>query len=60
MKKLFALVLAGMMILSLAACGAKEEPAKAPAAPESDVAYVKDNGTLKVITYCVIIFALYL
>ena len=46
MKKLFALVLAGMMILSLAACGAKEEPAKAPAAPESDVAYVKDNGKL--------------
>ena len=38
MKKLFALVLAGMMILSLAACGAKEEPAKAPAARSSRAA----------------------
>ena len=27
MKKLFALLLAAMMVLSLAACGSKEEPA---------------------------------
>ena len=55
MKKLFALLLAAMMVLSLAACGAKEEPApqeeqpaETPAetpAAESDVAYVQDKGT---------------
>ncbi len=58
MKKLFALLLAAMMVLSLAACGAKEEPApqeeqpaETPAetpAAESDVAYVQDKGTLVV------------
>ncbi|MBQ7778506.1 MAG: transporter substrate-binding domain-containing protein [Oscillibacter sp.] len=44
MKKLFALLLAGMMILSLAACGAKKEE---PAA-DSDTAYVKANGKIVV------------
>ena len=34
MKKLFALILALAMVLSLAACGGKEEkPAEAPSAP---------------------------
>ena len=50
MKKLFALLLAVMMVLSLAACGSKKEeaPAEAPAADAGDVAYVKANGKLVV------------
>lgn len=38
MKKLLALVLALVMVLSLAACGAKEEAAEAPAAEEAAAA----------------------
>ena len=34
MKKFFALVLSLVMVLSLAACGAKEEPAPEPAVEE--------------------------
>ncbi len=64
MKKLIALLLAGcMMATMLTGCGAKEETAEAPAATEeaapeeeapaeeaveSDMAYVKDKGTLVV------------
>ncbi len=58
MKKLIALLLAGcMMATMLTGCGAKEEAAEAPAATEeaapeeaaqSDMAYVKDKGTLVV------------
>ena len=34
MKKIFALLLSGVMVLSLAACGSKQEaPAPAPEAP---------------------------
>ena len=46
MKKLFALLLAAMMILSLAACGAKEEAPAKETPGAGDVAYVKDNGKL--------------
>ena len=61
MKKLFAMLLALAMVLSLAACGgskteepapekpaATEEPtaAEEPAAEDSDAAYIEDNGKL--------------
>ena len=54
MKKILALVLAGLMLLTFAACGPKEvvpendatEPTEAPAATSSDLAYIKDKGTL--------------
>ena len=62
MKKLFALLLAAVMVLSLAACGAKEEPAaqekpaaeqpaETPAAEpaaDSDLAAIQSKGTLVV------------
>lgn len=55
MKKLIALLLAGcMMATMVVGCGAKEEPAEAPAAVEetaeadSDLAYVKEKGVLVV------------
>ena len=62
MKKLFALLLAAVMVLSLAACGAKEAPAaeEKPAAEQpaetpaeeptadSDMAYVQNKGVLVV------------
>ena len=62
MKKLFALLLVAMMVLSLAACGSKEEPvaeekpaaeqpAETPAeepAADSDMAYVQNKGVLVV------------
>lgn len=56
MKKLFALLLAAMMVLSLAACGGSDTAAEDTAAEdtateetaESDVAYVQDKGTLVV------------
>ena len=62
MKKLFALLLAAVMVLSLAACGgskeapveekpAEEQPAETPAAEpaaDSDMAYVQDKGVLVV------------
>ena len=38
MKKLLAIVLASVMVLSLAACGAKAEEAAAPAAPAAEAA----------------------
>ena len=43
MKKMIALLLAAMMVLGLAACGQKEA---APAASDSDLAYVQEKGTL--------------
>ena len=43
MKKFVSIVLAALMVLSLAACGAKEAPA---AKAESDVEYIKGKGTL--------------
>ena len=62
MKKLFALLLAAMMVLSLAACGSKEEPvaeekpaaaqpAETPAeepAADSELAAIQSKGTLVV------------
>lgn len=63
MKKLLALLLAAMMVLSLAACGGDkpedaeqdaqtDAPADAGDAAESDLSYVQDKGTLVVgITY---------
>ena len=62
MKKLFALLLAAVMVLSLAACGAKkesvaeekpaaEQPAETPAeepTADSDMAYVQNKGVLVV------------
>lgn len=61
MKKVWALLLALAMVLSLAACGGKdeapadanepadaEEPATEPAAEDSDLAYVQGKGTLVV------------
>ena len=55
MKKLIALLLAGcMMATMVVGCGSKEEAAEAPAATEetaeaqSDLAYVKEKGTLVV------------
>lgn len=56
MKKLIALLLAGcMMATMVVGCGSKEEAAEAPAvteeaaeAVESDLAYVKEKGTLVV------------
>ena len=38
MKKLIAIVLALVMVLSMAACGAKSEPAPAPEAPKAEAA----------------------
>ena len=43
MKKFVSIVLAALMVLSLAACGAKKAPA---AKAESDVEYIKGKGTL--------------
>ena len=63
MKKLLALLLAAMMVLSLAACGGDKPddaeqdaqtnaPAEGGDAAESDLSYVRDKGTLVVgITY---------
>nr|WP_325301598.1 transporter substrate-binding domain-containing protein [uncultured Dysosmobacter sp.] len=63
MKKLLALLLAAMMVLSLAACGGDKPddaeqdaqtnaPAEGGDAAESDLSYVQDKGTLVVgITY---------
>ena len=63
MKKLLALLLAAMMVLSLAACGGDKPddaeqdaqtnaPAEGSDAAESDLSYVQDKGTLVVgITY---------
>ena len=48
MKKMFALLLAGIMILSLAACGAKEEAPAKEAPGAGDLEYVKANGKLVV------------
>lgn len=48
MKKLFALLLALCMVLSLAACGAKEEaPAAAPEAPAEEAAPAEETITIK-------------
>ena len=53
MKKMIALLLAALMVLSMAACASKpaastETPAASEpaAAAESDLAYVQDKGTL--------------
>ena len=51
MKKIFALILAGLMLFSFAACGGNTdgntEPAEGNnAAENSDLAYIKDKGTL--------------
>lgn len=51
MKKLIALLLAMVMVLSFAACGkdsAPAETAEASALGESDLAYIKEKGTLLV------------
>ena len=52
MKKWIALLLAAMMVFSMAACAAKNEPAadqaNDQAAADSDMAYVKEKGTLVV------------
>lgn len=55
MKKLIAIMLTVVMVLSLSACGSKSDSAsdsksdeKADAASESDMEYVKDKGTLVV------------
>ena len=52
MKKWIALLLAAMMVFSMAACAAKNEPAADQAndqtAADSDMAYVKEKGTLVV------------
>ena len=57
MKKILALVLALVMILSLAACGAKEEPA-APAAPEAPAAAVEMTAAEKAAAEAEIRYAL--
>ena len=41
MKKMIALLLAAMMVLSMAACASKTA-----AAADSDLAYIQDKGTL--------------
>lgn len=52
MKKIFALILAGLMLFSLAACGGNTDGETTTAAPDdavaanSDLAYIKDKGTL--------------
>ena len=52
MKKMIALLLAAMMVLSMAACASKTaetttaEPAAAETAADSDLAYIQDKGTL--------------
>ncbi len=53
MKKMIALLLAAMMVLSMAACASKTaetttaaEPAAAETAADSDLAYIRDKGTL--------------
>lgn len=52
MKKILALVLAGLMLFSFAACGTpadnngETEPAETQAAANSDLAYIKDKGNL--------------
>ena len=45
MKKLFALVMAAVMTMSLAACGAKEEAPAAPSAPAASSAPAPAEGT---------------
>lgn len=46
MKKLIAMLLALAMVLSLAACGAKEEPAPAPAEPDAPVVEVTEPAEM--------------
>lgn len=50
MKKIFAIILAGLMMFSLAACGGNTDTETTTAAPDaaadSDLAYVQDKGTL--------------
>ncbi len=52
MKKIFALILAGLMLFSFAACGGNTDGETTTAAPDdavaadSDLAYIKDKGTL--------------
>lgn len=54
MKKIFALILAGLMLFSFAACGGNTDGETTTAAPDdavaadSDLAYIKDKGTLVV------------
>ncbi|MBQ8763462.1 MAG: transporter substrate-binding domain-containing protein [Clostridia bacterium] len=54
MKKIFALILAGLMLFSFAACGGNTDSETTTAAPnenvaaDSDLAYIKDKGTLVV------------
>ena len=50
MKKMLAFAMAAMMVLSLAACGAKKDNTSASTSAEtaSDLAYVQDKGTLVV------------
>lgn len=53
MKKIIAMLLTAAMVLSMAACGSKDEPttddaAAAGESTDSDTAYVKDKGTLVV------------
>jgi len=45
MKKILALVLAGLMLFSFAACGGNTD-VEDPAASNSDLEYIKDKGTL--------------
>ena len=51
MKKIFALILACLMMFSLAACGGNTDSETTTAAPDaetaaSDLAYIEDKGTL--------------
>ncbi|MBQ3394504.1 MAG: DUF4430 domain-containing protein [Oscillospiraceae bacterium] len=51
MKKLFAILMSAVMVVSFAACSRKEEPAPAPSEPEESTAEVREESLWDDATY---------